>query len=87
MHILYSKKFEKDLDKIKNNDILRKVFHFIECIEKTEYIHLPNIKKLKGHKNNYRYKAGDYRIGFHVDGNNLYLDRVLSRKDIYKNYP
>ena len=48
---------------------------------------LNNIKKLKTYKIYYRYKTGDYRVGFKLEDTTVTLMTVLHRKDIYKYFP
>ena len=48
---------------------------------------LPNLKKLKGAKNYFRLKLGDYRIGLTLENNIVIFVRFLDRKDIYKYFP
>ena len=42
-----------------------------------------DIKKLKGFKNKYRLRAGNYRVLFELEGNCLVVYDVGDRKDIY----
>jgi len=48
---------------------------------------LKSLKKLKGFKNYYRIRVGDYRLGFSYDDQTIFFIRFLSRKDIYKFFP
>jgi mRNA interferase RelE/StbE len=43
-----------------------------------------DIKKLKGFKNKYRLRAGNYRVLFELDGACLVVYDVGDRKDIYE---
>lgn len=45
-----------------------------------------NTKKLKGHNNLYRVRAGDYRIIYQIDDSQNYIliTRVIHRKDVYE---
>ena len=43
-----------------------------------------DIKKLKGFKNKYRLRAGDYRVLFELEGDCLVVYDVGDRKDIYE---
>ncbi len=45
------------------------------------------IKPMKGFKDFYRIKFGDYRIGFKKENNTVTFKRVKHRKDIYKFFP
>ncbi len=43
-----------------------------------------DIKKLKGFKNKYRLRAGNYRVLFELEGARLVVYDVGHRKDIYE---
>jgi mRNA interferase RelE/StbE len=43
-----------------------------------------DIKKLKGFKNKYRLRAGNYRVLFELEGSSLVVYDVGDRKDIYE---
>ena len=85
MKILFEKTFAKDLNKIKDKKILKKLKIIIE--EGSSANSLPEIqriKKLKGIDNFYRIKIGDYRVGIELLHDTLIFTRLLHRKDIYK---
>ncbi len=48
---------------------------------------IPNLKKMKGYKNAYRIRFGEYRIGLLFENNNIKLSRVMNRKEIYRYFP
>ena len=48
---------------------------------------IKNFKKLKGYKNAYRIKIGDYRIGVFIENKIVEFARVVHRKDIYRVFP
>jgi mRNA interferase RelE/StbE len=43
--------------------------------------------KLKGYKNFYRARFGEYRIGVQYSNGKIIFERALHRKDIYKFFP
>ena len=45
-----------------------------------------HIKKLKGYKDLYRLRIGDYRVVFEWKGNNVTVIRVLTRQDFGKKF-
>lgn len=81
--------FIKDLKLIKGSIHYESIKHFVFVeFPKTDKLEeLSNIKKLKGFKNYYRFKIGEYRIGFTKNGNSVIIERVLHRKDIYNFFP
>jgi len=86
--VQFRKSFERDLSKIRDEDLLARIKMAIEEIENTEgLLDIRNIKKLKADRNCYRIRLGDYRIGLVEDGNIITFVRVLHRKEIYRYFP
>lgn len=80
--------FGKDLKAINDKNLLQRVKEFIEAIENADSLSgLTNLKKLKGSKNYFRRRVGDYRLGLALDGDAVVFVRFLNRKDIYKYFP
>jgi len=46
-----------------------------------------NLKKLKGYKEYYRIRVGNYRIGLQIQNDVVTFAAFLHRKDIYKKFP
>ena len=88
MELEFHDSFGKDIDKIKERNIKNVC---LEVIEKMKLVNslsdIPNVKKLKGFKNYYRIRIGDYRIGIEYVNSTVIFKRFLSRKDIYKFFP
>lgn len=88
MKILFEESFEKDLLKINNRRIKRKLIQIIEEIKQAKNQQkIRNLKKLQGYKTYYRIRIGDYRIGIEIVNNKVIFTRILNRKDIYKYFP
>jgi mRNA interferase RelE/StbE len=87
--VLIDKSFDKDIDRIKDKKILKRLRILISEMEKAETIKdLPSLKKIEGHRYFYRVKMGDYRLGLEVPSSNeVSLVRFLHRKDIYRYFP
>jgi len=62
-------------------------FLFEEVIEFNNPFQIPNLRKLKGFKNYYRIRFGNYRVGVRIEKSVIVFERVIHRKDIYKYYP
>jgi mRNA interferase RelE/StbE len=45
------------------------------------------MKKIKGFKNFYRIRIGDYRLGIEIDKEKVIIKRFLHRKKIYRLFP
>lgn len=88
MQIVYTSKFRKDIEQIDNAALKNSLLTIIEEIKKAENVlHLHQVKKLKGSKNAYRIRVGDYRLGFFLAEKTVTLARFVHRKDIYKQFP
>jgi len=88
MFCFYKKIFLKDLAKLS--------LSYRKKVEKIVFEDIPkfnnifqalDVKKMRGHKNYYRIRAGDYRIGCRIEGSEIIFYRVKSRDDIYKVFP
>jgi mRNA interferase RelE/StbE len=88
MNVEFRKSFEKDLNKIRDEDLLQRIQTVIEEVETIDsLIDLANVKKLKGEGDYYRIRVGDYRIGLFVSDDVIEFVRVLHRKEIYRYFP
>jgi mRNA interferase RelE/StbE len=81
--------FERDVDKITDKKILKKLQSFISAIEEAASIsEILHIRKIEGYVSFYRIKISDYRLGMEVLSNKeVVLVRFLHRKDIYRYFP
>ncbi|MDP2338655.1 MAG: type II toxin-antitoxin system RelE/ParE family toxin [Bacteroidota bacterium] len=88
MKVLIDKSFEKDTTKLTDQKLLHSIADCIEGIQKSGKLSdIPNCKKLKGSKNAYRIRIGDYRIGFIFEKQTIELIRFLHRSLIYNFFP
>jgi len=88
MNIKIDKSFQKDVKKIKERNIQKKIADIIRNVQRANNrAKIRNIKKLTGSSDEYRIKIGDYRIGLILSENNAEFIRCLHRKDIYKYFP
>jgi len=88
MNIKVNRTFLKELAKLPAKE-RRKVekLLFEEVENFTTLSQIPNFQKLKGYRNYYKIRFGDYRADLKFENNTLYFERILHRKDIYKFYP
>ena len=87
MNVIYSRSFEKAVDKLsgKTLDSVLKVLIEVKQAKKIEDI--KECVKLSGFNNVYRIRAGDYRMFFtlhiYVEGNTLFFEYLVPRGQAY----
>lgn len=90
MIVDFDANFNKKLNNFKFNKVVnKKVIQTIELFEKASNLRdISNIKKLTGHESFYRYKFGNYRIGFELINNEtvLFID-IDIRSKFYRKFP
>ena len=88
MNVLIDTYFKKDTAKIIDKKLLNSIADCIEEIKELKKLsEITNCKKLKGGKNAYRIKVGDYRIGFIFEKQTIEFVRFLHRSEIYNRFP
>ena len=88
MKTAFRESFARDLKGVREKKLLNRVREAIETIENADSLSvLLNLKKLKGEKNYFRLKVGNYRIGIVVESDTVVFVRFLARKDIYRYFP
>jgi len=88
MEVLFLRSFLTDIKKLNDKKLTTKIKEFIVELENAESIEgIHNIKKLKGYSTAFRWRTGDYRLGFYKDENIIELARFVKRNDIYKIFP
>lgn len=88
MNIKVNRIFLKELAKLppkERRKVEKLLFEEVESF--TTLSQIPNFQKLKGYRNYYKIRFGDYRAGLKYEDNTLYFERIHHRKDIYKVYP
>ncbi|MCF6290287.1 MAG: type II toxin-antitoxin system RelE/ParE family toxin, partial [Desulfobacterales bacterium] len=87
--IRYTKKFSKDLDKIKDQAIVKKrLLVLIQTMKEVDELTvLKDVKKIQGYTEYFRLKVGDYRLGLKMTEGAIEMIRFLHRKDIYRRFP
>lgn len=88
MRVLIDKSFEKDTDEITDKKLLESIADCIYEVQKHDKLsEISNCKKLKGSKNAYRIRIGNYRIGFVYENHTIQFIRFLHRSKIYDSFP
>jgi mRNA interferase RelE/StbE len=88
VEVCFESSFERDLKKIKDRQLLKRVKETIYEVKKAENSgQVRNLSKLIGYKSLYRIRIGDYRIGIDLVQDKIIFTRFLHRKEIYKYFP
>ena len=88
MKTVYRNSFLRDLKAVRDKHLLSRVKEVIESVEQVDALsNLQSIKHLKGEKNYYRIRIGEYRIGLHLESDTVTFVRFLHRKEIYRYFP
>ena len=88
MNITFTKSFAKDLRKMSDAAVLKRLQEVIKGIESAEGLqNLKHLKKISSVSGYYLPRLEDYRLGMIIDGDNVVLVRILQRKDIYRYFP
>lgn len=88
MRLSFRKSFERDLKRISNPVVLRRVRQAIEQVEAAEDLsRVRGARRLSGSGSLYRIRIGEYRIGLAVESSAVEFVRVLHRRDIYRYFP
>jgi len=88
LKVEFKESFLKDIKSIRDKSVLAKVKSAIESVELANtFDEITHLKKMRGSREYYRIRIGDFRIGIKLDGNTLIFIRCLNRKDIYRYFP
>lgn len=88
MQVVFLRSFLVDIKKIRDKKVKTKIKDFIIELEKAKTIEeLHNSKKMKGYSSAYRWRVGDFRLGFYKEESTVELARFVKRNDIYKLFP
>lgn len=83
--VIFSCRAKKDLDSLSDNEFVR----IINGCKRLEHDPAPDgkhIKKLRGYKEIFRLRVGDYRIVFECKGSEVSIVTVVTRQEFGKKY-
>lgn len=87
MRVIAENSFKRDYKKL-TPQVQALITTAYETLLNTERLdELKEVTKMVGYKIYYRFKIGDFRIGFEYENETVTLIRVLNRKEIYKYFP
>ncbi len=80
--------FLKAIKRIEDNQLKADIENTILNVESAENLkHINNLKKLKGYKQYYRIRIGNYRIGIKIEADTIFFVNIDHRKNIYRIFP
>ena len=88
MKVEFLEAFTKDIDRLHERGVKKTIVGILANCERASSLKdIPNVKKLKGYKNAYRIRLGEYRLGFYFENGVIEFARLLNRKEIYRSFP
>ena len=83
------KRFEKDLEKIKDSSVLNRARLSVNLLRSANTLRdVPNIKPMEGYTGFFRHRFGDWRIGFSLETDgSIILLKIAQRGEFYKYFP
>ena len=88
MKIRYSRNFIRDLRRVKDASIRRRVDRALDDLEAASTVaEVAGAVRIASGGRYCRIRIGDYRLGFALDGNAVTLMRFMHRRQIYRYFP
>lgn len=88
MEVRYGSRFNRDLARTRNRDVLRRVERIIaELKAASDVREIRNVRRVAGQGRRYRIRLGDYRLGFEIAEGAATLLRIGHRREFYRDFP
>lgn len=88
MKTAFKASFLKAIKKIDSNQLKADIADAILNVESAESLReISQLKKLKGYKQYYRIRIGDYRIGIKIEADIVIFVDIDHRKNLYRIFP
>lgn len=88
MKVQFEESFSRDLRRIEDRDVLRRIRQAIETVEHaSNLLEIPHLTRLRSQGRHYRIRVGDYRLGLTVEEDQIVFVRALHRREIYRYFP
>ena len=88
MEVRYGAGSNRDLARIRNPDLSRRIESIIDDLKAASTItEVRGIRRMTGAERHYRIGIGDYRLGVSVEGDVVTLLRFAHRREIYRVFP
>ena len=80
--------FNRDLRRIRDRDLQRRIARKIQELEAADSImEVGGVRPITGTERHYRIRIGDYRLGLEVHGDVAILLRFGHRREFYRHFP
>ena len=88
MKTTFRNSFLRDVERIRDKQLLSRLRQVIVQLENAKSpSSIPKLKQLKGEKNHFRIRIGEYRLGLKLQTDAVTVVRFLHRKEIYRYFP
>ena len=88
MNVQFRSSFIKDIKGLSDKRLKDRIKAAVAQVEAAHTLQeIGDLKKLKGSRNYYRIRMGDYRIGLICEQGNVTFVRCLHRREIYRYLP
>lgn len=88
MRLEYRSSFRRDLRRIRDAEIRRRVSETIAELEAAPSLSaVTGVIRLTAPGHNYRIRISFYRLGLELEGDTLILHRLLHRREFYRHFP
>ena len=88
MKTTFRSSFLRDVKAIRDKHLSARLKSVIEQVEEANSLaSILNVKQLRGEKNHYRIRIGEYRLAMVVQEETVTFVRFLHRKDVYRYFP
>jgi mRNA interferase RelE/StbE len=88
MNAVFLASFLKDIKNLRDAKLRHAIEQAIKDVEQSHSIDaVRTIKRLSGHRDYYRIRLGQWRLGLKVQGATVQFIRCLHRRDVYRFFP
>ena len=88
MEVRFDASFDRDLRRIRDADLRRRVGRLIEDVEAASALsEIPGMRRVRAGGRFYRIRVGNYRVGIEVEGGAVTMVRFGHRREIYRRFP
>ncbi|MCI0439934.1 MAG: type II toxin-antitoxin system RelE/ParE family toxin [Chloroflexi bacterium] len=88
MKVEFLTSFSRDIRRIRDRDLLRRIQRAIEAVEAASTLQeIRGLRRLQAEGRYYRIRLGEYRIGLVIDDDTVVFVRFLNRNEFYRYFP